>query len=118
MKTQIAIFLAVFGALLSVSDKVGACSCAELTPCQAFGYASAVFVGRMIEGTEKVREYTKDGKTISYEAGLVRFSVEESFKGVNTTEITIYVLNLRGTSCEGTSVGRGERYLVYAHYSD
>src|SRR5690349_4179825 len=91
-----------------------ACSCAESTPCQAFGYSSAVFVGRMLEGSEKVRDYTKDGKTISYEAGKVRFAVEEAFKGVNTTEITIYVLNLKGTSCEGTALGRGIRYLVYA----
>lgn len=116
MKIRITIFLTLV--LLFLPHKSSACSCMQLTPCEAFASASAVFVGRMIEGTEKVSESTKDGKTISYEAGSVRFAVEESFKGVNTPEITIYVMNMKGTSCAGTSVGRGERYLVYAYSSN
>ena len=92
-----------------------ACSCLRVSPCEAFGSASVVFVGRMLEGSEKYREYTKDGVTVSLEAGQVRFAVEESFKGVTTTEITILAMNMTGTSCEGmAALARGGRYLVYA----
>lgn len=118
MKATLTILVSALIVLLFFPQRIDACSCLRLKPCEAFGYASAVFIGRMIEGTEKVSEYTKDGKTVSYEAGRVRFAVEEAFKGVNATEITIRVVNLRDTSCEGTSVGRGERYLVYAESSD
>jgi len=45
----------------------------------------------------------------------VRFAVEESFKGVTATEITILAMNMKGTSCEGmAALARGGRYLVYA----
>lgn len=101
------------------SDLAEACSCRELTPCEAFGYSSAVFVGRMLGGTEKVREYTKDGQTFSVEAGESRFAVEESFKGVAASEVAIHLLNMKGTSCEGMGpLVRGQRYLVYASYLD
>ena len=102
--------------LLCFSGWASACSCAKVTACEAFGPASAVFVGRMLGGNKKVREYTKDGQTFSIEAGQARFTVEESFKGVTATEITVFLMNMKGTSCEGmAALVRGERYLVYAH---
>jgi hypothetical protein len=111
-------FIAVFAtlvALLLPPDSASACSCAEASPCEAFGYASAVFVGQVLGGTEKYREYTNKGVTVSLEAGQVRFAVEESFKGVTATEITVLVMNMKGTSCEGmAALARGGRYLVYA----
>lgn len=112
------LYLWIVVSLWLLPDKAVACSCIKRTPCENFGYSSAVFVGRMTEGTEKVSEVTKDSKTTLYEAGHVRFTVEESFKGVTSTEITIFVLNAKGTSCEGTSLARGARYLVYAYSSE
>jgi hypothetical protein len=94
--------------------RVAACSCLTTSPCEAFGKAKAVFVGRMIGGSEKVREdKTPEGVSITYEAGWVRFVVEEPFKGVTGEEVTVYVESMKGTSCEG-GVIRGERYIVYA----
>ena len=114
MRVSVIAIAALFVALLIPID-TQACSCARLTPCEAFGSASAVFVGRMLGGSEKYREYTKDGVTVSLEAGQVRFAVEESFKGVTATEITIQAMNMKGTSCEGmAALARGTRYLVYA----
>ena len=55
---------------------------------------------------------------LSSEAGAVRFSVEESFKGVNATEIMINVSSMKGTSCGDYGLIRGERYLVYAFLAD
>jgi hypothetical protein len=69
----------------------------------------------MLGGTEKYREYDDKGVTVSLEAGQVRFAVEESFKGVSATEITVTAMNMKGTSCEGmAALARGGRYLVYA----
>jgi len=71
----------------------------------------------MLGGTEKYREYAKEGVTVSLESGQVRFAVEESFKGVTATEITVFVMNMKGTSCEGmAALARGGTYLVYAGY--
>ena len=69
----------------------------------------------MIDGTKKTGYYTQNGKTVSFEGGRVRFAVEESFKGVSATEMTLPALE---GMCGGRSFVRGERYLVYARYSD
>jgi hypothetical protein len=42
----------------------------------AFTKASAVFIGRMIEGSEKVEMLNSADGKISYEAGTVRFAIE------------------------------------------
>lgn len=99
-------------------NQASACSCVQFTPCEAFNHATAVFVGTMVSGTENVSEQTKDGKVYSVEAGQVRFSVEESFKGITATAVTISVYSMKGTSCGPYGLIRGERYLVYAWQAD
>ena len=115
MKARVAVFASIVAALPGFfPHKASACSCAHPSPCEAFGYSSAVFVGQMIEGSDKVSERSQGGRTISYEAGKVRFSVQESFKGIFGTEVTIFVLDMKGTSCGGYGLGRGLTYVVYA----
>jgi hypothetical protein len=104
--------------LATLCRDANGCSCVERSPCEAFGSASAVFIGKMLGGTEKVREFTKDGQSLSVEAGQVRFSVEEAFKGVTASAITIYVASMKGTSCGDHGLTRGERYVVYAYAPD
>jgi len=117
MKKIFVAVLSILSFVFLVIDRAQACSCRQLSPCEAFGYSSAVFVGRMLGGNEKVREYAKDGETFSVEAGESRFVVEESFKGVAASELTIFLINMKGTSCEGmAALVRGQRYLVYATY--
>ena len=115
MRVTLVSALVILVALLSPTRSANACSCAQISPCEAFGSASAVFVGRMLGGTEKYREYTDKGVTVSLEAGNVRFEVVESFKAVSATEVTVLAMNMKGTSCEGmAALARGKTYLVYA----
>ena len=96
-------------ALLSLADvDVLACSCAGSSPCAEFGKAKVIFTGRMIEGSEKLgTQAGKDGQELSYEAGLVRFAVDEVFKGDKVSEITLAVSSNKETSC-AYSMTRGE----------
>jgi hypothetical protein len=116
LKTKLFLTLIAFAALSFPTSKTSACSCATFSPCEAFNYASTVFVGRMIEGTEKVMGGSKGGKTVAYEAGRVRLTVEEAFKNVATAEMTVMVPHT--PMCSGMLFVRGEKYLVYANESD
>jgi len=116
MRSRLATIFAATGLLLCfLLSKAEACSCKEFTPCEAFGYASAVFIGQMIDATEKVSERVVNGKTIITEAGLCTFSVEEAFKGVTGTEVKIFVV--ASTGC-GMSFVRGVKYIIYANDRD
>jgi hypothetical protein len=87
-----------------------ACSCNKFTPCEAFNYADAVFIGKVVGGTTKVKEYSQDGKTYSMEAGEVRVLVEESFKGVAETEVIVTGFS---SMCGPEGLVRGGRYVIY-----
>src|SRR5688572_8511647 len=115
MKPRFITLLVIISTVLLAPSKVSACTCITLTPCEAFGDSAAVFIGRMLGGTEKVRREIKNGKAVSYEAGHVRFAVEQAFKGVTKTtpEVTIFVIKNDGM-CKGDWIARGQRYLVYA----
>jgi hypothetical protein len=88
-----------------------ACSCSRSSPCEAFNYASAVFIGKVVGGSKKVSEFTKDGKRFSVEAGDVRVLVEESFKGVTETEVI--VTGGYFAMCGPFGFVPGERYVFY-----
>ena len=99
--------------LLVLPKPAFSCSCAQRSPCEAFGSATAVFVARMVSGTEKVERTDSNGGR-SIKAGTVRFDVEETFKGVIGTEVYLSVSSNKGTSCGPYGLIRGERYLIYA----
>src|SRR5262249_4232607 len=75
------------------------CSCIEQGPAVAFNAAKAVFIGRMLGGTESLSVQDGKGESRTIEAGEVRFTVEEAFKGGLGTEATIRVASNKGTSC-------------------
>jgi hypothetical protein len=115
MKVFIIVFsLIVFGFLLPA--KIRACSCAMTAPCSSFGEASAVFIGVMMSGSEKV-EIKTTNKSALYEAGTVRFQIEECFKGNLKGEISVSIDSHINTSCGPYALIRGEKYLVYAYGS-
>src|SRR5688572_23533652 len=93
-----------------------ACPCAYSKPCDAFAEASAVFIGQVMEGSEKVKREDKTDGSASYVAGLVRFTVEEAFKGRVGAEVSISVLTGLEYSC-GPLYGlvQGQKYVVYAY---
>jgi prealbumin domain-containing protein len=96
-------------------EKASSCSCARRTPCEAFADSTAVFIGRMVNGSERVETGSRSGAAASIEAGTVRFEVEETFKGALGSEVGISVNSNKGTSCGPYGLIRGERYLVYAY---
>ena len=73
----------------------------------------------MLSGTEKF-DVTWSGSTNQLEAGDVRFSVTEVFKGKikQQSEIVIKVSSMRGTSCGDYGLKRDQTYLVYAYKWD
>jgi hypothetical protein len=87
----------------------------EFTPCEAFNRSSAVFIGRVLGGSEKAREVEIGGRKVIYESGRTLFAIEESFQGVAATEVVINVMS--GEYC-GPSIIRGEKYLVYASHRE
>lgn len=109
------LFFAACFCLLLIPSKAYACSCATGGPPSEFNRAKAVFVGRMLGGTEKISLKDQKGKPYSIEAGAVRFSVEEVFKGDVAFETTLDIASHKGTSCGPYGLRRGVRYVVYAY---
>ena len=101
--------LAMLGLVTPVAN---ACTCiGPRTPCEAYGTAAAVFVGTAIRSGKA--EPLKD-KSEPYGAPIVvKFAVEQSYLGVEGTEIEVFT-GFGGGDC-GYEFKIGERYLVYAY---
>ncbi len=105
------ILLSIVLALISFLPKSAmACSCRKFTPCEVFSYASVVFIGRVIDGRVRMEKRKVEGKQVSTVDGWVKFSIEEVFKGVTTTQLEIGW----DTGCIDDGLILGERYLIYA----
>jgi hypothetical protein len=102
------IAITVFALLaLSAGDAL-ACTCLERVPCQAYGEASAVFVGTVIDS----RIVTiKQGKFES-SSRAVRLSVDSAFRGVRGSEVEVTTA-MGGGDC-GFGFVPTQQYLVYA----
>ncbi|HYO64421.1 MAG TPA: serine hydrolase [Pyrinomonadaceae bacterium] len=117
MKRVFLLAAASLCALLSPSP-VSACSCLIGDPPAEFQRAKAVFVGRVLGGTEKLKAKGPDGRSQSLVAGEVRLAVEELFKGDPARETTLAVNSMLGTSCGDYGLRVGARYVVYAYASE
>jgi 5-hydroxyisourate hydrolase-like protein (transthyretin family) len=81
-------------------------------PCQAFGSASAVFIGTTTGlTTRQLKSNNKD--EIDWTPNVYKFTVVQSFLGVEGTEVE--VMTGRGGGDCGYGFARGETYLVYAY---
>jgi hypothetical protein len=90
------------------------CSCGgESPPCEAFGSATAVFIGRVTGAKEQRRQKNEDGTTSTYQVGEIYFAVEQSFLGAKGSTAVIHS-GTGGGDC-GYWFIKGERYLVYAY---
>lgn len=93
-----------------------ACSCAGPgIPCQDYGRASAVFIGTAIAVRTVERTTDRDGNGIDYWPRTFKFSVEQSFLGIQSTEVEVST-GLGGGDC-GYGFKLGSRYVVYAYQS-
>jgi len=100
------------------SAPAAACSCAGGAPPVRFNLAQAVFVGQMLSGTERVAIQQGEDDFRFVEAGSVRFSVEEAFKGALGSEVTVQIASNSNNSCGPYGLQRGVRYLMYAYASE
>ena len=110
MKRIILFQIALALTILSLPLDAAACSCGRSTACEAFGQATAVFIGQAISGSQITSGSAEDNGATSY-TGLVQFNVEEAFKCVTDPQIEITV----GIGCSTLRFIRGERYLVYGY---
>jgi len=72
-----------------------------------------VFIGRVIDSAEQKTDIDSDGNRSTYDVGIIRFEVEEVFKGIDSRFVEIHS-GTNGADC-GYWFTRGERYLVYAY---
>lgn len=82
------------------------CTCGYPSPAEAFNYATAVFVGRVVRATPESPKPAEEGQTAVV-------LVEESFKGARVGREV--VLNQPGDMCTPT-FKVGSRLLFYANY--
>ncbi len=101
---------AIVGLLVVSAGKAHACSCAgSKVPCQAYGEASAVFVGTVIESrTITVKRGNYDSKT-----RVVRLTIDSPFRGVEGAEVEVQT-GLGDADC-GFGFVQTQQYLVYAY---
>ncbi|MFN2491700.1 MAG: carboxypeptidase-like regulatory domain-containing protein [Pyrinomonadaceae bacterium] len=92
------------------ANPVAACDCAGTSvPCQAYGDASAAFVGTVINS--HVITLKRDGYDESRR--VVRFSVDSPFRGVESAEVEV-MTGLGDADC-GFGFVNAQQYLVYAN---
>jgi hypothetical protein len=102
--------------LLVVANTSYACQCMSgESPCAAFGKASAVFVGTVTGVKVSTRSRDDARKEIDWTPKTVKFSVEQSFLGVEGAEVDV-ATGMGGGDC-GYGFVTGQRYLVYAYRS-
>lgn len=87
-----------------------ACSCAGTkVPCQAYGEASAVFVGTVIDS----RIVTVKRGNYDNQQRVVRLAIDSPFRGVEGAEVEVQT-GLGGGDC-GFGFVHTRQYLVYAY---
>ena len=101
-------------ALSGATFKTYGCTCPRSAPCEEFSRASAIFIGRAVEGKERKEREDRSGKIATFLMGKVHFVVEEAFIGIDGKEVDIE--SDANSSC-GYSFEQGELYLVYAYGS-
>ncbi|MBL8206761.1 MAG: hypothetical protein JNM09_21190 [Blastocatellia bacterium] len=109
-----ALILATCG-MLSFSQAVNACTCASpRTVCEAFGSATAVFVGKAIGAKYSQPYKDKTGNNQTYLGGEIYFDVQEVFSGVKGQKRVTIHSGMGGGDC-GKAFIKGETYLLYAY---
>lgn len=106
-------FLAIAVALAPFNAGTAfACTCTDLPPvCEAYWEATTVFTGLVVEVTAVEVPLGTGGDTFAQI--LVRFAVEEPFRGVDTAGVDVYTAPSEALC--GLGLREGERYLVYGY---
>jgi hypothetical protein len=100
--------------LLCAAARAEGCTCAMPgPPCQAFGAATAVFVGTVTDVGSRPRKAPAEGEETDWAPRVVTFTVTEAFSGVEGTAVQVST-GLGGADC-GYGFVKGVSYVVYAH---
>ncbi|CAN5720784.1 hypothetical protein BH18ACI4_BH18ACI4_09070 [soil metagenome] len=102
------IAITVFALVALSAANALACTCLERAPCQAYGEASAVFVGTVINS--RILSIKQGNHESS--SRVVRLSVDSSFRGVKGSEVEVTTA-MGGGDC-GFGFVPTQQYLVYA----
>lgn len=93
-----------------------ACTCATVSPCEAYGNASVVFVGLVTKTAEEPanNQFPSNGisTTLTHTRPVALLTVEKTFGPALSETVQVYG---EGTTCDFL-FKPGERYLVYAHH--
>ena len=133
-KTKVRLLLIIilsFNGILIRPTPVWGCSCVEpRPPDEAFVRTDAVFVGQVMEDGNSLWDQIQKEIAQAYDQfvpplphtrviGLyerdVSFLVQDSWRGVNTTEVTVRT-GSGGGDC-GYNFQQGQQYLLYASHS-
>lgn len=100
--------------LVLFAAEANACSCAgSAPPCEAYGRADAVFIGTVSFSSSVTFGEGRDRRV----QRLIRFTVDEAFRGIDGSEAEV-TTGLGGGDC-GYGFSLGGQYLVYAYrYKD
>lgn len=100
MKTHLHLFLGIALIWLGGTPTLEACSCIEMSVCEAFSRASVVITGRVVDerGVEGQSAY--------------RIEVSRTYKGSDQPVVEVYTD--RQTSC-AMALAVGVEYLIFAH---
>jgi hypothetical protein len=104
-----AVSVAILPWLLSVAE---GCTCARgLTVCDEYARATAVFVGVVSDISRPRLSLDESNRGEAFLGKVVRFSVEQVYKGLESSEVSVQTGN-GGGDC-GYQFEAGKRYLVY-----
>jgi hypothetical protein len=107
--------LAIAALFMFSAESSYACTCTMPEVSEAFSKARAVFLG---EVTEIVKPRTHNPKApLAERLYAVKFRVEQSWKGVDSLEVTILSDQGRAGCLSWGTFLKGEKYLVYAEKS-
>ena len=109
VSVTLAITISSFVIFSTTTGAPATARCPRRSLCNDFYEHSAIFVGRVISGSEQVGP--------GREAGDVRFKVEETFKGDLSAEARVYVSSLDDTAHRVFGLSRDQSYVVFARES-
>jgi hypothetical protein len=125
MATKLIITVIVLGIVLSISDKVSACSCASISIEDEFSAADAVFTGKVLSIQAKVGRIGRWFRELSAVLSgsdlddstfdiVIILAVEKYWKGSASGTTTVETADPSICCTCGFEFRSGERYLVFA----
>jgi hypothetical protein len=122
MKVLIKSGLLVF--IVLVSAQTGySCSCLQIDNKEEVRITGHIFVGKVVEITEdktyvppKIEKISPSLQRMidTRKRYIIKFKIENKFKGVKENEITLVKYEQENSDCEGLAFEKNKTYLIYA----